>query len=152
MKLCTFALAFLSLPVFSATTAVLNLKGTVAQILEISITPETLATTLPLTQSQSAVKIATVTERSNSHTGYKVQITSLNLGQLKGSNGNDVLPYSLTYNNNAVNLTSATGQTFSYSFTNAAPVDRNVGITYTGSSSLPSGDYVDAVTFTISAN
>lgn len=152
MKICTFALVFLSLPVFSATTAVLNIKGVVPQLLEISVTPETLATTLPLDQSQSGVKIATVTERSNSHSGYKVQITSQNLGQLKRTGGTEVFPYTLTYNNNAVNLTLGVGQTYSYSFANAAPVSRDLKITYTGSDLLTSGEYKDAITFSISAN
>lgn len=143
-------LALLTLPAFSATTGVLNLKGTIAQILEVSIVPETLATTLPLTTSQSNVKIATITERSNSHTGYKVSVSSQNLGKLKRSSGTDFLIYTITYNNNAVNL--ITGQTFTYSFTNAAPIDREVKITYTGTDSLTAGDYTDSITFTIATN
>jgi hypothetical protein len=65
-------------------------------------------------------------------------------------NGTKFLNYQLSFNDVDVNLT--TGTAFDYPFTNAAPINRNVKITYTGSSTLPAGDYTDSVTFTIASN
>lgn len=135
---------------FTATTATLNLKGTVPAILELSIVPEIIATTLPLNVSQTSTKIATITERSNSNSGHKVSIASQNNGHLKRATGTDLFPYNLTYNGNNVNL--ATGQTFTFVFTNAAPQTKDINITYTGSDNLKAGEYYDAITLTISTN
>ena len=148
MKFCTLALLTLSLYTHAGTMATLNLKGTVAPILDISLTPETNALLLPLEQSQSNLKIGTVFERSNYSGGYKVQISSVNQGNLR--NGTNSLTYSLTYNGNGVNLVS--GQIFTHSFTNAAVKEREVRISYTADQNLAAGDYTDNVTFTISAN
>lgn len=135
----------------AATNATLFLKGTIPSILSIAVTAETVATSLPLTTSQTATKIATVTERSNNLNGYSVNIVSANLGKLVLNPAN-YIPYSLTYNNLAVNLSGATGQTFSNSFVSAAAVDKDVKITYTGVSNAVAGDYSDTLTFTITAN
>lgn len=141
--LCTFT-------AHSATVGTLFLKGTVPSILSIEVTPEPLASALPIHQSQSNVKVATVTSRSNSSGGYTVNIQSTNFGYLKRNNGTEALQYTMTYAGTAVNL--GNGQDFTHSFTNAAPVDRDVKISYTGTEALPAGDYTDTVTFTITGN
>jgi hypothetical protein len=149
IKLLIGCLAILvAIKSFAATTATLQLKGSVPSILEVSVSPETVATSLPLETTQTSTKVGTVTERSNSKTGYKVTVSSTNQGKLV-LDATNFVPYTLTYNGNAVNLA---GQTFSYVFTSSAPVQRDVMISYTGNEELATGDYVDTVTFTIAVN
>ncbi len=134
---------------FAATTATLQLKGTIAQNLDISIAPESVATSLNLTQSASSLKVATITEKSNSNTGYKVTVSSANNGKLK--NGTFLFSYTLGYNSQQLNLASPQTQTYAVAAHN---VQKDVTISYTGvaQESLVAGDYTDTVTFTIAAN
>jgi hypothetical protein len=136
---------------FGATTGTLNLKGTVPSILSLEISPETVATALPLDTTQTNTKIASVTERSNNKDGYKVTVTSTNQGKLVLDSEN-YIPYSLTYDNSPVNL--AETAEFNNSFTNAGPQEKDVKISYTGAehSARIAGDYTDTITFTIVAN
>jgi hypothetical protein len=150
MKSIALSLLLLSTSAFASTTATLLLKGSIAPVLEVSVAPETLASNLPLDIAQTNTKIGTVTERSNSRTGYKVTITSQNAGKMKLDNDNS-LSYQLTYDGQAVTLTQP--QTFAFPFTSSAPVTRDVKINYQAApSSLPTGDYTDTLTFTIAVN
>ena len=134
---------------FAASTATLQLKGTIAQALDISITPESVTTSLNLTQNAANLKVATLNEKSNSNTGYKVTVSSLNNGKLK--NGTFLFSYTLGYNSQQLNLNSPQTQTYSVAAHN---VNKDVTISYTGipQESLVAGDYSDTVSFTIAAN
>jgi hypothetical protein len=136
-----------------ATTAVLNLKGTIPEILEVSVVPEPINLTLPLGTTQVNTKIATFTERSNNLAGYKITVTSQNLGKLV-KDANNFVTYTMTYDNQPINLSSALGSEFNNNFTNAAPKNKDIKINYTGvdESNMVAGDYVDSVTFTITGN
>ena len=138
---------------FAATTATLNLKGTIPEILEISIAPEPLATVLPLGTTQTNTKIATFTERSNNLLGYKITVVSQNLGKLV-RDANNFINYTLSYDNQSIDLSSAPGTTFNNNFTNAADKNKDIKISYTGvdETNTVAGDYVDSVTFTITGN
>ncbi len=146
----TVALLTMSSLSFAATSATLQLKGTILQALDISIVPESVATSLNLTQTASNLKVAVISEKSNSNTGYKVTVSSLNNGKLK--NGSQLFPYTLGYNSQNLNLNSP--QTQTYSTIQAYNVSKDVTISYTGiaQDALVAGDYVDTVTFTIAAN
>lgn len=135
---------------FSATTATLLLKGTVAPVLEVSTTSETVAANLPFESAQTNLKIGTVIERSNSLSGYQITITSANLGHLQNDSANYVV-YTLTYDGQAVNLIAQ--QSFTFPFVSAAPVERDLRISYSQpSEDLAAGDYTDTLTFMISVN
>jgi hypothetical protein len=139
----------ITLPAYSATTATLLIKGVIAPVLEISVVPETIAVNLPLDQSQTNLKIATVKERSNNQAGYKVTIQSQSNLTLKRTSGNEALPYSLLYNGQTV----SNGQQFSYNFTNASESQRDLKISYNSApNTAPAGEYSDTLTFTIAAN
>lgn len=148
------ALATLALTTttFAATSGTLLLKGQVSQVLSITVTPETIAATLPLDVSQVDTKVATVNEQSNSSTGYKVTISSSNLGSLKRSGGTQLFPYSLKYAGAAVNLASP--QIFSNPSAASVNVNKNVTISYTGvpAAQMVAGEYSDTVLFEIAAN
>jgi hypothetical protein len=132
MKRSLIALAALALTTtsFAAATGTLLLKGQVGQVLSILVTPETIAATLPLNVSQTDTKVATVNEISNSSTGYKVTISSANLGKLIRTGGTEAFNYSLKYNGSAVNLASP--QIFSNPSAASVNVNKDVAISYTG--------------------
>ncbi len=145
-------LALMTFTASAATTGTLLLKGTVAVKVDIEVDPEAIASTLPLSVSQSNTKIAVIKEKSNSNTGYKVTISSANLSNLKRASGTQLFPYTLKYNNVALNLASPVVQ----SYTTAASVNasKDLTISYTGvpAEDMIAGDYTDTVTFTIAAN
>ena len=155
MKKFAFAtvLAFGTMSAFGATTGNLLLKGTVPALLSITVTPEALASALPLDTTQTDSKVASINEKSNSNTGYQVAISSSNQGKLvHESVASSFLNYSLKYNGSSVDL--ANGDSFTYATAASVDADRDVEISYTGvpHESLVQGNYTDTVTFTISAN
>lgn len=137
---------------FAATTGNLLLKGQVAQVLDILVTPEAIAATLPLNVSQNGTKVATVNEKSNAPQGYRVKMVSSNLGNLKRAGGSELFSYYITYNDLPVDL--ANTQTYSYHSAQAVNVNRDIKIFYTGipAANMVAGEYSDTVTFTISTN
>lgn len=139
---------------FAATTGSLLLQGIVAKKVNIVVTPVAVASALDLGTTQSDLKVATVNEQSNSKTGYKVTITSANLGKLKRTDGAEVFSYSLKYAGAAVGLTSAAGTTFTNSSASAVNVNKDLNISYTGvaAESMVEGTYSDTVTLNIAAN
>lgn len=145
-------LLLFSFPSLAVNTGSLLLKGQVQEILDIVVTPEAIAASLPLTISQTGTKVATVTERSNASLGYRVKMVSANLSQLKRTDGTEVFPYYITYNNLPVNLIDT--QTYSYHDSAAVVVDRDIKIFYTGvpAENMVAGEYTDTITFTISIN
>jgi hypothetical protein len=147
-----FALTATTLNAFAGTTATLLLKGNIPQILDISVAAETVASNLPLTVTQTNTKVATVTESSNSNTGYKITISSANQGKLVRVSGSEQFTYALAYDGSTVALSSA--QTLTRSGASAVSVNKNVTVSYTGvqASSMVAGDYTDTVTFSIAAN
>lgn len=138
---------------YAATSGTLLLKGTVPAILAVTVTPEALASTLPLDTTQANSKVATINEVSNSNTGYKVGITSANLGKLvHDSVTSSFINYALTYDGGSVDL--ANGDEFAFATAASVNVNKDLDISYTGVSheNLIQGDYTDTVTVTISAN
>jgi hypothetical protein len=148
------ALAVLSLSAssFAATTGTLLLKGQVGQVLSILVTPEAIASTLPLDISQVDTKVATVNEISNSSTGYRVSISSANLGNLLRTGGTETFAYTMKYNGSSVDL--ASGDSFSSNTAASVNVNKDVQISYTGvpAANMVAGEYEDTVTFEIAAN
>jgi len=138
--------------VFSATSGVLLLKGTVAPLLSIQVLAESIASSLPLDTTQVDTKVATIVEKSNSNTGYKVTINSSNKGRLKRASSSDFFPYALKYDSITLNLATAVVQVHS----SAAAVNqsKDLTISYTGvdPETMIAGEYTDNVTFTIAVN
>lgn len=150
MTLLTLATVFST---NAATTGTLLLQGVVTKKLSITVTANAQASSLDLTQSKTDLVVASVNEKSNSNTGYKVNVKSSNLGNLKRSGGTEVVSYSLKYGSSTVDLSTTTGQTFNNAGAAVANVNKDVKISYTGiaEESLVEGTYADTVTFEISA-
>lgn len=155
MKNLTIALilSLTSLSSLADTSASLVLKGVVPEIMSLSMASENLATNLPLQTSQNNSKVGTITEISNSKTGFKITAVSTNSGKLKRSNGSQTFDYRLFYQGQDLNLQNGTSV-----IVNSSPAavnrTRDVTITYTGipSEQLVAGDYTDTITFSIAAN
>jgi hypothetical protein len=136
----------------SATNGMILLRGNVPQILSVQINAESIANTLPLDTTQVNTKIASINERSNSNTGYKVAISSANQGKLVRTGGTEVLNYTLKYDGNNVTLLST--HEFSSPAVNAVNQNKDLTVSFTGvnSENMVAGEYTDMLTFTISAN
>lgn len=151
MKVLLLLMSFFCFDVFASTTATLILRGSVPRLLEISIAPETLATTLDLTVNNSNVLVGLSTEKSNAAAGYSVNVSSANQGKLVNeNNSNESVDYTMTYGGDAVNLLSGSD----FSETTKGVKNKDIRISYTGQDqeNLIEGNYSDILTFTISAN
>jgi hypothetical protein len=135
-------------------TGLILLQGAVTQKISVAVTAQAIASTLDLSTTQTDLLIASVNEKSNSKTGYKLTIASANLSQLKRTNGPEVFPYTLKYNGSAVPLTSVAGTSIINPTASTVSVNKNVSISYTGKAPelMVEGSYADNVIFTIAAN
>jgi hypothetical protein len=151
-SLLTIAIMSLSFTALAETSDTLLLKASVGSRLSIAVRAEQIASNLPLETSQINTKVATVHERSNSKSGYKVTISSANGGKLVREKGSQQFPYSLSYDDNSLDLSNSVEIT--HSEAKSASVHKDVKISYTGVSSedMVQGEYSDIVTFGISAN
>lgn len=151
MKKSLLLLTLFSTSAFSATTGTLNLLGIIAKKVEITVSPKPAAITLDLETTASNLSVATLTGKSNVLLGYKISVSSANLGKLIHTSApTQFVPYTLKIDAASVNLT--TGQQISY--TGLGTYTKDVSISYTGVDgfSYQQGDYTDVVTFSIVAN
>lgn len=148
-----FALATFTFSTFAATTATLNLKGTIDEKMSIEVQNDTEALALDLTVPRSNFKIAEVVEKSNRKAGYKVSISSANGGKLKNGT-DDEIEYDLAYDGVALLLDGTDVQTHANERALGTGLVKEVAISYAAQveEDLVSGDYTDTITFVISAN
>lgn len=146
------SLFLISVSAQAATQAELFLKGVVAPRLDISITHETIASNLDLTAQASNIKVATLTESSNYHSGYKVKAKSTNGGKLVNtSDVNSFVNYSLTYAGTNVPLTTSPSQVYTTSNLKGT-YTKELKVSYNQPTNLSAGSYEDTVQFTIETN
>jgi archaellin len=153
-KITTLALVLLASQTFADTTGTLLLQGEVAEELAIVVTPEAGHDSLDLSASPTDLKVASVNEKSNSNTGYNIQVKSANAGELK--NGTlDSLAYEISYDGGSFVSPTVVDQVVKTQSGGAIyDNDSDVDIKYTGkpAASMVEGVYEDTLTFTISAN
>ncbi len=132
----------------------LLLQGSVSPKVSLTVTSQPVAQTLDLATTQTDLNVASVNEQSNTKSGYKVTITSANLGKLTLAGGAEVFAYTLKYGNTALNLSSAAGQVVTNSTSGVVNQSRSVTVSYTGkpAESMVEGTYSDTITFGIAAN
>lgn len=143
----------LTTDLFAATTGALLLQANNPRRISIGVTPISVASALDLTTTQSNLKVATIVEKSNSKTGYKVTIKSANLGKLKREDGAEVFNYTMKLDGSTVALNTAAGTVFTRSQSTPITVSRNLTISYTGKAveTMIEGTYSDTVTLDIAA-
>lgn len=114
----------------AATTGTLLLQGTVAEVVSIVVTPEAAASTLDLSASPAALKVASVNEKSNANTGYKISVKSANNGLLQ--NGSlDSLAYQISYDGgSAISPTTADQDVKTVATAGVYDDDSDVNISY----------------------
>lgn len=153
-KIIALTALALTTTAFGNTTGTLLLKGTVAEEVALAVTAETAASTLDLSASPTNLKVASVNEKSNSNTGYKIDLRSANGGLLKNG-ALDSLGYEISYGGGSFVAPTTVDQTVKTQNTaDVYDVDSDVNIRYTGKPAVEmvEGDYTDTLTFTISAN
>lgn len=155
MKKLLIAASFMTIAssAFALTTGSIQLQGSVAQVISMTVTAQSIANTLDLTTTQNDLKVATVNESSNSKTGYTMTIASANLSKLKRTDGPETLSYTMKYNGSVISLASVGGTVITNSSASVVNVNKDVNISYTGASAatMVQGTYADTVTFTIAA-
>lgn len=152
--------AIIAFPAAAATTGNIAISGTVPAIIELAVTSEAVAQNLPLTQTVSDLRVATVVERSNKKAGYTVVLESSNAKAhgtpsptLKSAETNDELPYSVKYDGaNAQFIGGAAIVSDVSSKTVAEGVAKAVTVSFNGADYfLAESSYGDTLTFTIIA-
>jgi hypothetical protein len=154
-------------PAYAATSAGITLTGSVQQILNLTVTATTAASSLDLTAVASGLKIATVLSESNKTTGYAVSVSSANQAATQctvtsgpcfyspvGGGAGSNMPFTLSRNTVNVAFTGATGQFVSTTARSVLGGDAyDAKISYDGvSAALPQAtNYTETLTFTISA-
>lgn len=140
---------------FAATSGSVLLQGIVAKKVSITVTAEAVASALVLETTQSDLKVATAVEQSNSKVGYKVTVTSANLGKLKRTDGSEVFSYTLKYGGAAVGLSTSAGSIVTNSASaSVINVSKDMAISYTGvaAETMVEGTYADTLTVNIASN
>jgi hypothetical protein len=140
-------------PAFAGTQDTLVLRGSVAPILQVSLTPQGIASSMDLTKSVDNMGVATVLEIANDVNGYTVTFSSQNNGSLVGTQPNNTgtVPYSLNYNQLGVFSLGGGPKTFTNStLTPAAGLSKPISISYP-LVWVAADTYVDTVTVTIAA-
>lgn len=162
----TAALAFNAVSSFAADSGNITIQGTVEPVNELTVTSQTGFNALDLTAGVTDQTIAVVNEKNNDPDGYTVTLVSAN-AQAAGSSqatltGADpensaVINYSIKYGpatlETAVTL-SAAGSAVVTSTTAAsseAGDDKNLKISFTGSTWRNADTYSDTLTLTIAA-
>lgn len=153
-----FLMTATSLMSFSAMGATasgnLNLSGSIADAVTISVTPTAAASSLNLTSTAVDTVVASVSETSNAANGYRILAKSSNVGKLiHSSDSSQTVDYTMKYaSSGAISLT-ASDQVVKTQNTGGAynAVASSVSISYTGvsASSRKAGSYTDTITFTI---
>ena len=153
-KLTLFIITAFSTTVYALPTGSLLLQGQVPEEVSLQVFAETAATGLDLTASPTALKVASVNEKSNSNTGYKIDLRSNNGGLLK--NGSlDSLAYQISYDGGSLVSPTTTDQEVKTVISAGVyDVSSDVDISYTGkpATDMVEGTYSDTLVFTISAN
>jgi spore coat protein U-like protein len=131
-------------PAQANTSGTIQLKGSVAKACTIGV--EDMGTSLNLVNGENAKAVGRVVENCNSSAGYDITITSTNAGKLKS--GNDLVAYSLVYDNQVQTLNSAWTLN-----RNAAQFDKQVtvGVTVPANNRAVAGNYTDTITIQIAA-
>ena len=153
-------------PIFAASVSdTLALKGVAAPTCTISIAPDGAASTLSITTAGSqTVTVGTVTRTCNNAAGYTLSVTTANCTSgTAGAKLSDGATHTLNYSINADNTqppdgtwdvtglaaSACTGQVARTVSGVVASDDTDLGVVFTGSTSLFPGTYQDTITVTM---
>lgn len=147
--LAALALTTFAFSAFADTSANLLLKGSVAEILEVSVAAETVASNLNLSASFSDLKVARVTSKTNRPGGLKLYVSSTNGGKLvHTTDSTSKIDYSLKYGNSSISLNSSPSLIADYANKGTNAEDVKMAINNIDPN-LSAGIHQDTVTFTV---
>jgi hypothetical protein len=163
--LLTSTLILSAVSALAADSGNITVQGTVVPVNEITVTSQTGFDTLNLANGGTDVLVAVVNEKNNDPDGYTVTLVSANAqaessaqAHLKGADTENatVINYSIKYGVNAAEtaVTLVSGSAEVTSTTAATPEagsDKNLKITFAGSSWSNADTYSDTLTLTIAA-
>jgi len=143
----------MTVSVFAATdNADLDLTGFIGEVVDVTITPEAVASSIDLTVDHTNLLVATANEFCNVAAGYTVSLEALNGEFVNTTDGSQTLDYLISYgalsDTNLAAATAVTG-TDTVSNTPAAGVDVPVHLTHTAATTQTDGTYTETITFTI---
>jgi hypothetical protein len=156
MALVMMSTLAVSTSVLAASSGTLNLQGTVAEIMDIVVTPfNTANTSLNITGGENNTKVGTAVEKSNRLGGYKIKISSPTGGELR--NTGDVTKkttYKIGYDGAAAVTPTVSGtyvKTVS-ALTGLTTYTSDINATVTAIPNAAAGTYQDTLTVAIEAN
>lgn len=158
--ICTIgALAFMSAATnaFGTSRASLYLAGEIELITNLFVNPTIgTADTLNIVAGETARAVATVDEESNNAAGYRIDMESVNAGNLQHNDGTSNVPYTISYDGGADTAPGAVGTPAavktSGALTGLTTDNSAVTITFApGAATLPAGAYTDTLIFTMVA-
>lgn len=141
----------------AASRASLFLEGTIEIICDLFVDPVIGSlTTLDITNGETARLVATVTETTNNPNGYRIDMESVNTGQLQHNNGTSQTAYTIAYDGAAALAPGAVGtpvavKTVAGPIATTVTATSNVEINVTAGGALPAGAYTDTLIFTMVA-
>jgi hypothetical protein len=153
------ALAFVATAsnAFGTSRASLYLAGEIEVITNLFVNPEIgTIDTLDIVAGETARQVATVDEESNNAAGYRIDMESVNAGNLQHNDGTSNVPYTISYDGGAATAPGAVGTPAavktSGALTGLTTDNSTVEITFAaGGTTLPAGAYTDTLIFTMVA-
>lgn len=147
-------LALSSLSTFAATSASLNLKGTIGAVSEISLVADSTAQTINVSAGETDLKVATVSEVCNHKDGFDITVSSQNGGFLvNAANSSMKTDYEISYhqiNKGQPTVAPMTVKTVD-SLNGLTTLYSDVKVKVTAAPNASAGDYTDVLTFSIVA-
>jgi hypothetical protein len=139
---------------FAASSGELTISGTVSAVNDIIITPKAAATALNIIGGESAKSVATVSETSNSVTGYTISMRSANGGLLVNlDNDTKSTSYQVSYNGgDYLSLSTVDQPVKSTSTSELVTESSDVSVNVSAYGTAPAGTYEDVITISIAAN
>jgi len=139
----------------AATSVDLPLSGTVTAIYDLQIAVKPEAAALNIVAGETALSVATVSEKSNALNGYKIMARSANGSELRNTtDATKKTTYTINYDGaGPITLTTSDASIKSVpSLPGLTTVSSDVKVTVAPYGTAPAGTYTDTVTFTILAN
>lgn len=155
LTLSVMALSLLGSSAFAVSSGTLTLRGTVAAVNDIVITPNGDNLLLNITAGETNKLVASAAETSNNLLGYKIFIASPTGGELRNtSDATKKTTYKISYNGAAAVTPTVGGVQVKNvaSLTGLTTANSNVNVQVTAYATAPAGTYEDTLTLSIQAN
>lgn len=156
LTLSVLALSLLGASAFAASSGTLTLRGTVAAVNDVVVTPNGDNLLLNITAGETGKLVASVAETSNNLAGYKIFISSPTGGELRNtSDATKKTTYQIKYNGSATAVTpTVSGAQVKNvaSLTGLTTANSNVNVVVAAFATAPAGTYEDTLTVSIQAN